>query len=106
MNIFDSKHPDQIRTPFVALVTFAELFRMHTILNAMEPGERREAMFMQFMVDYGIDQEVTELGIEDEIDLIDLTITDGGLNEKPPKRVMSLSEYREYWNGQAAKGTR
>lgn len=95
MNLFEPRQPEEVETPFIALVTFREMFAMNVTLASMEAGEKRDNAFMNFMKALGIDDELDALGIHDE-DMVTMTVTDGGLNNEPPQRVMSILDYREY----------
>lgn len=91
MSIFDPKPPEELEpeTEYVALLTWTEMFCLNAIMSAMKPGAQREAKFMELIQHYGLPA--------DPPGEIELVISIPGMDSKPPKRLMTLAEYTEYF---------
>lgn len=88
-NIFNPKSPDDMPpdVKYVMLFTFNELFAMHADLRAINDVYESQDKFLEYMEMYGIEP----------IGEFEMSVTPGGFDEVPPKRVMDLDEYRFYW---------
>jgi hypothetical protein len=91
MTLFDPKPPEELdpETEQIGLLTFIEMFMLHTACHALPQGQQGEAMFVKLLQQFGLPAYPDKP--------IEVTITPGGFDDKPPKRLMTRAEYAAYF---------